>query len=119
MTNNYYSFIMNAYEKGAGDIGVQDSDSCPKVVDGENVAPSPTFTFENIDSDHSIRPIFSVYRYQITASAGMGGTVTPVTTTISHGSDATVSITPNDCYHLDSLIVDGQIVDSKRMILTN
>ena len=80
------------------------------LVDGENVAPSPTFTFENIDSDHSIRPIFSVYRYQITASAGMGGTVTPVTTTISHGSDATVSIAPNDCYHLDSLIVDGQIV---------
>lgn len=37
---------MNAYEKGAGDIGVQDSDSCPKVVDGENVEISPEFSYE-------------------------------------------------------------------------
>ena len=51
MTNNYYSFIMNAYEKGAGDIGVQDSDSCPKVADGENVEICPEFSYELEDGE--------------------------------------------------------------------
>ena len=80
------------------------------LVDGLRVTPMASYTFTDVSESHTIRPVFAIYEYQIAASATDGGSVSPASAIVGYGSDATVSISPNDCYHLDSLIVDGQIV---------
>ena len=46
-------------------------------------------------------------RYTITVEAGFGGSVSPGTTTVVEGEDISFSITPNDGYVVDRLVVDG------------
>ncbi len=54
--------------------------------------------------------------YEITATAGEGGTITAEgltdgKVTVTEGENATFTITPNDGYHVDSVTVDGTAVD--------
>ncbi|MBR0055170.1 MAG: hypothetical protein IJP65_07705, partial [Bacteroidales bacterium] len=79
-------------------------------VDGESVTPMTSYTFTDVSENHTIRPVFAIYEYQIAASATAGGSVSPTSTTVGYGGSATVTVSANDCYHLDSLIVDGQSV---------
>lgn len=51
-----------------------------------------------------------IVRYTITIEAGHGGTVYPDTITVEEGEDVTVTITPDDGYVVDKLIVDGEEV---------
>ena len=46
-------------------------------------------------------------RYTITVEAGYGGSVSPGTTTVVEGEDISFSITPNEGYIIDRLVVDG------------
>ena len=46
-------------------------------------------------------------RYTITVEAGPGGSVSPGTTTVVEGEDISFTITPNDGYIIDHLVVDG------------
>ena len=46
-------------------------------------------------------------RYTITVEAGPGGSVSPGTTTVVEGEDISFSITPNEGYIIDRLVVDG------------
>ena len=79
-------------------------------VDGESVTPTTTYSFTDVSENHTIRPVFAIYEYQIVASATAGGSVSPTSTTVEYGGNATITVSANDCYHLDSLIVDGQSV---------
>ena len=51
-------------------------------------------------------------RYTITVEAGAGGSVSPGTTTVVEGEDISFTITPNEGYMIDHLIVDGVEVHS-------
>mgnify|MGYP003159022320 CR=1 FL=1 len=58
----------------------------------------------------------AVESYDITATAGEGGTITAEgladgKVSVTEGESATFTITPNDGYHVDSLTVDGTAVD--------
>lgn len=58
----------------------------------------------------------TVESYDITATAGEGGTITAEgladgKVSVTEGESATFTITPNDGYHVDSLTVDGTAVD--------
>ncbi len=46
-------------------------------------------------------------RYTITVEAGPGGSVSPGTTTVVEGEDVTFTITPNEGYAVERLVVDG------------
>jgi Tfp pilus assembly protein PilX len=46
--------------------------------------------------------------YIITASAGANGNINPAgNDTVNYGANQEFTITPNSCYHIDSIIVDG------------
>jgi len=79
------------------------------IVDGENHgADSTYFTFEDVSTNHSIIAYFSPNIYTITATASIGGMITPSGEVIvNEGSDTTFTITADLGHHLDSLIVDG------------
>src|SRR5258708_26688952 len=49
-----------------------------------------------------------VIPYALPTTAGSNGSISPATlTTVNCGSSQTFTISPNSCYHIDSVIVDG------------
>lgn len=51
MTNNYYEFISNPYEKESGNIECKDAVSYPNINDGEEVNLNPDFFYELEDGE--------------------------------------------------------------------
>ncbi|MBI5475945.1 MAG: T9SS type A sorting domain-containing protein [Ignavibacteriales bacterium] len=82
-------------------------------VDGTPVDSTTSYTFTNVISDHLIVAKFAIRSFTIEATAGMNGTITPDgIIPVNFGAAIQFTITPNEGYHLDSLIVDGGRVDS-------
>ncbi len=81
-------------------------------VDGvaETIADSSTFTsaITDIHADHTIDVTFEINHYLIDVTAGANGTIVPGDTILEHGQDITFTITPDDCYYISELIVDGE-----------
>ena len=78
------------------------------TVDGEAVAVQDSWTFSDVRGDHTIAVTFGHYSYTITTTAGEGGSVSPAdTTNVEYGESLTVNITADDCYHIDSVFIDG------------
>jgi len=81
-------------------------------VDGvaETIADSSTFTssITDIHADHSIVATFEINHYLMDVTAGANGTIVPGDTVLEHGQDVTFTITPDDCYYISELIVDGE-----------
>ena len=81
-------------------------------VDGvaETIADSSTFasSITDIHADHSIVVTFEINHYLIDVTAGANGTIVPGDTVLEHGQDLTLTITPDDCYYISELIVDGE-----------
>ena len=90
-------------------------------IDGVSIGPVSTYTFSNINADHTIhatfRPKTTVDTYTITALYDTNGTVTDgvnpanssplVVTDIPEGSDRSFTITPKPGYLIGSVQVDG------------
>ncbi|MBA4312453.1 MAG: hypothetical protein C0417_07465 [Chlorobiaceae bacterium] len=82
-------------------------------VDGMHVDSMASYTFYDINSNHSILAKFALNKYTISAGATLGGSITPSgAVTVNHGSNQQFSIASNIGYHLDTLFVDGIHVDS-------
>ena len=83
------------------------------LVDGAKVDSLLSYTFANVTTNYTIRAVFRINSYTITASAGPNGTITPSgTLQLNYGTNQQFIISPNTGYHVDSLIVDGAKVDS-------
>lgn len=82
------------------------------TVDGTAVSVTDgTYTFADIDKDHSIAVTFSINTYSIIASAGANGTISPSgTSTVDSGTSKTFTITPGEIYHVADVKVDGSSV---------
>jgi hypothetical protein len=81
------------------------------LVDGASVGAVSSYTFEDVTSDHTIQAAFSVIQYTITASAGVGGSISPVGAVgVSHGQSQSFDITPNTGYVISGVVVDGASV---------
>ena len=48
------------------------------LVDGTPVGVVSSYTFTNVTGNHTIQAVFSVIQYTITASAGIGGSISTV-----------------------------------------
>jgi hypothetical protein len=83
------------------------------IVDGVSVDSTTSYTFLNVRSNHSIRAVFRILQFSITASAGAHGTILPAgVTMVDYGSSQRFTIFPDPSYCLDTLRVDGIRVDS-------
>ena len=68
----------------------------------------PSYTFTNVVDNHTIRVTFAVDDYVITASAGVGGTISPSGEVGVAGlTDQSFTITPNLGYLIDTVYIDG------------
>ena len=78
------------------------------TVDGVNKGKLTSYTFNDVKAAHSISATFVKKTFNITASAGTGGKISPAgNTSVSYGDDKTFTITPNTGYKIESVIVDG------------
>ncbi len=76
------------------------------VVDSVFVIDSVTENYNITVSFKDVRPYYTIHVEVATA----GGTVTPKDTTVVVGSDVTLTVTPNDGYHISQLSIDGNII---------
>ena len=77
------------------------------TVDGVTTTATSTYTFTNVTAPHIIIATF-LPLYDLVASAGANGTISPLgTTTVMEGSNFTTTITPDSGFGIATLTVDG------------
>ena len=77
-------------------------------VDGVSVGAVASYTFSNVSADHTIAATFSLNVYTITASSGAGGSISPAgAVAVNCGTNQPFTITPNTCFAIADVKVDG------------
>jgi hypothetical protein len=77
-------------------------------VDDAPMGAMGSYSFANIDADHSIHAEFAVDTYAVTAECGADGSLSPSGTTIvAHGESLTFQITPNNHHEVADVVVNG------------
>jgi hypothetical protein len=79
------------------------------VVDGVSQGAISSFTFTNVQATHTISATFVANGpYTITASAGANGAISPSgPVSVNCGASQSFTITPNSCYSIQNVLVDG------------
>jgi hypothetical protein len=81
------------------------------IVDGASMGAITSYTFTNISANHTINAYFKGITYTITASAGTGGSISPLgIATLNIGASQTYTITPTAGYRITDVLVDGASV---------
>jgi hypothetical protein len=98
---------------GSQTYSIAVSDKCHTLtdvkVDGVSVGPVTSYTFTDVQANHTIEAVFSGYGpFTITASAGTGGTITPSgAVVVNCGDSQTFTIAADPCYSIADVLVDG------------
>ncbi|HPE18970.1 MAG TPA: M14 family zinc carboxypeptidase [Tenuifilaceae bacterium] len=83
-------------------------------VDGESVGAVRSYTFDNIQENHTIVVTFELSTYTITASAELNGTISPEgDVVVNHGASQTFTFTPSENYKVLDVLVDGESVGAR------
>jgi Concanavalin A-like lectin/glucanases superfamily/Divergent InlB B-repeat domain len=78
------------------------------LVDGFSVGAVPTHTFTNVQATHTIAASFSIKMFSIDATAGTGGSIEPSgPSPVACGSDQMFTISPEACYTIADVLIDG------------
>ncbi len=79
------------------------------TIDGVTTTPATTYTFTNVQNNHTIDATFVLLpTHTIFATAGGNGTLSPVgTTTVIEGTNQMFFITPAFGYSIGTITVDG------------
>lgn len=78
------------------------------LVDDVSVGAVATYTFNAVTESHTIMASFALRTWEVVASAGEGGVVSPAgTTLVTHGDSATITITPSLGYRIDAVYTNG------------
>jgi hypothetical protein len=87
------------------------------LVDDESIGAETSYTFANIQQDHSIQANFLQQTQDsltITATSGTGGSIYPKgSVKVNKGNDQTFTITPDAGYQIANVLVDGTSVGKK------
>ena len=75
------------------------------ILDSNN-----SYTIQNVTTEQTINVTFNRISYTITASAGNGGTIN-ANNTANCGENFTFSVTPDNCYEIGTVTVNGNAVD--------
>jgi hypothetical protein len=78
------------------------------IVDGISVGAVSTYTFSNVNSNHTISASFNQTTYAVNSSTSAGGSIT-LASSIGCGDDLTINILPDECYELTELTINGEI----------
>ena len=89
------------------------------VVDGDTLPAADSCLLTGIVANHTVQPIFSLSQFQITATAGEGGIVTPEQALVDYQGRQTIRIIAADCHRIDSVFVDGHYVGSAAVYTFN
>ena len=77
-------------------------------VDGASQGAISSYTFNNVTANHTISASFTANGFTISASAGSGGSISPLgNVTVPHGGSQTFTITPDRGYAISTVAVDG------------
>ena len=81
------------------------------LVDGSSVGAVSSYTFSNVQADHTISATFALNDLAITATAGANGAISPIGTVsaLCHGTQP-FTITPSPGYYVQNVLVDGSSV---------
>ncbi|MBU1420183.1 MAG: choice-of-anchor J domain-containing protein [Proteobacteria bacterium] len=78
------------------------------LVDGVSVGAVTSYDFTNVTAYHTIYVIFAIDAFDITATAGSNGSISPAgTVAVGYGSDYGFDITANAGYHIADVLVDS------------
>jgi thermitase len=82
------------------------------LVDGVAVPVAATYSFTNVRANRTIAVSFeAIPSYTITASAGLGGTITPAgAVSVTEGGSQTFAIAPSAGYRIGQILVNGVAV---------
>ncbi len=73
-----------------------------------------TFALSNIRSNHTVNVTFRRLEYEVTGTAGAGGSISPSgVVRVNSGADQSFTITPKDGYQIDDVLVDGNSVGAE------
>jgi hypothetical protein len=111
----------NDYQAAAGSLSIPAGETSGvitvNVVGDTKVEPDETFSVSLTSATHGVLGSPSLATatilnddvgYTITASAGVGGSIDPSgTVSVAPGSSQSFTITPNACYHIADVLVDG------------
>ncbi|MEK7263636.1 MAG: T9SS type A sorting domain-containing protein, partial [Bacteroidota bacterium] len=79
-------------------------------VDDEYAGNDDSYTFENLNDDHSIYVTFTINVYTLTASAGAHGMIEPSgDILLEHGESQDITITADEGYHVSDVLLDGEL----------
>ena len=79
------------------------------VVDGTSAGAIATYTFNNVQANHSINANFGAFTYTLNLTAGTGGSVSPTSlVNVNPHENKTVIITPLPCYNIKDVVIDGK-----------
>ena len=80
-------------------------------VDGVSVGAVTSYAFSNVTANHTIVATFAINTYTVSASAGIGGTISPAgISVVNYGGSRKLSITPSHGYRVAVVTVDGRSV---------
>lgn len=81
------------------------------LVDSVSQGPLTSYTFNGVRADHTIRAVFAIDQFTITASAGPGGSISPLgEVVVDYGTNQAFRITPATGFRLSDVVVDGQSI---------
>jgi hypothetical protein len=80
------------------------------TVDGANQGAITSYTFSNVQANHTISAVFNstTTNFTVTASAGSGGSISPSgNVVVAQGANKAFTITANSGFSVSSVTVDG------------
>ena len=78
------------------------------IIDGSNKGALTTYTFTNVNANHTIAAYFRLVTYTVTASAEANGAIShPGVNRVNPNSSMTFTITADEGYHVADVLVDG------------
>jgi hypothetical protein len=77
------------------------------LVDGSPVSITGSYTFSNVQADHTIAVTSAVSTFNITVTQGANGVISPGNTTVNYGATPSFTITPSTGYSIASITADG------------
>ena len=81
------------------------------IADNVSLGPVSSYTFTGVQATHTITAIFAINTFNISASAGAGGSISPNgSISVNYGDSQTFNITANTNYYIVDVLVNASSV---------
>ena len=82
------------------------------LVNGSPVSltAAGTYTLTNVTTPQTIAASFAIKTFALSASAGVGGSISPASSTVNYGGSQVYTVTTNSGYIVNSILLDGKAV---------